>query len=139
MQWAVVLVAVPVLIWAANISMLGLSRHVYVLATNRQIPSWLGKLERAHATPYIAIGIAARARRSALAIPGDIEFLAGVYAFGALLAIDDRAPLDHPAAVHRPRPRAAVPGAVQRPVARRRLPLPAVLGARRQRRWPGSA
>jgi APA family basic amino acid/polyamine antiporter len=85
MQWLVVAVAVPVLAWAANISMLGLSRHVYVLATNRQIPSWAGKLQRTHATPYIAIGIAA-VLAFALAIPGDIEFLAGVYAFGALLA-----------------------------------------------------
>ncbi len=85
MQWAVVLVAVPVLVWAANISMLGLARHVYVLATNRQIPSWAGRLERTHATPFIAIGIAA-ALAFALAVPGDIEFLAGVYAFGALLA-----------------------------------------------------
>ena len=85
MQWAVVLVAVPVLAWAANTSMLGLSRHVYVLATNRQIPSWAGKLERTYATPYVAITIAS-AMAFALAIPGDIEFLAGVYAFGALLA-----------------------------------------------------
>ena len=85
MQWAVVLIAVPVLVWAANTSMLGLSRHVYVLATNRQIPSWAGRLERTHATPFIAIGIAA-ALAFALAVPGDIEFLAGVYAFGALLA-----------------------------------------------------
>ena len=85
MQWAVVLIAVPVLVWAANTSMLGLARHTYVLATNRQIPSWAGRLERTHATPFIAIGIAA-ALAFALAVPGDIEFLAGVYAFGALLA-----------------------------------------------------
>ncbi len=85
MQWAVVLIAVPVLIWAANTAMLGVSRHVYVLATNRQIPSWAGKLERTHATPYVAIGIAA-VLAFVLAVPGDIIFLAGVYAFGALLA-----------------------------------------------------
>ena len=65
--------------------MLGISRHTYVLATNRQIPSWAGRLERTHATPFIAIGVAA-ALAFALAVPGDIEFLAGVYAFGALLA-----------------------------------------------------
>jgi APA family basic amino acid/polyamine antiporter len=85
MRWAVVAVAVPVLAWAANTSMLGLSRHVYVLGTNRQIPSWAGRLQRTHTTPFIAILIAA-AMAFALAIPGDIEFLAGVYAFGALLA-----------------------------------------------------
>ena len=86
MKWAVMLVAVPVLFWAANTAMLGLSRHVYVLATNRQIPSWAGKLEKNYSTPYIAIIIAALLAL-ALAIPGDIRFLARVYAFGALLAV----------------------------------------------------
>jgi len=86
MKWLVMLVAVPVLFWAASGAMLGLSRHVYVLATNRQIPSWAGKLESTYSTPYIAIGIAA-VLALALAIPGDIRFLARVYAFGALLAV----------------------------------------------------
>jgi APA family basic amino acid/polyamine antiporter len=86
MKWAVMLVAVPVLFWAANTAMLGLSRHIYVLATNRQIPSWAGKLERNYSTPYIAICIAA-VLALALALPGDIRFLARVYAFGALLAV----------------------------------------------------
>ncbi|MGH2957558.1 MAG: amino acid permease [Solirubrobacterales bacterium] len=86
MRWAVVALAVPVLFWAANVAMLGVSRHVYVLATNRQIPSWAGKLERTYATPYVAIGIASLLAL-ALALPGDIFFLAQVYAFGALLAI----------------------------------------------------
>ena len=86
MKWAVMLVAVPVLFWAANGAMLGLSRHVYVLATNRQIPSWAGKLEATYSTPYIAIGSAA-VLALVLAIPGDIRFLARVYAFGALLAV----------------------------------------------------
>jgi APA family basic amino acid/polyamine antiporter len=85
MQWAVVLVATPVLAWAATTSMLGLSRHSYVLARNRQIPSWAGRLHRTYATPHVAIGIAA-VLAVILALPGDIEFLAGVYAFGALLA-----------------------------------------------------
>lgn len=86
MQWGVVAVAPLVLLWAASTSMLGLSRHVYVLATNRQIPSWLGKLGSRHTTPHVAIAIAA-VLSFALVIPGDVEFLAGVYAFGALLAI----------------------------------------------------
>ena len=44
MRWVVALVAAPVLFWAATTAMLGVSRHIYTLATNRQIPSWLGKL-----------------------------------------------------------------------------------------------
>ncbi len=86
MQVAVVAVAPAVLVWAASTAMLGLSRHVYTLATNRQIPSWLGKLSSTNASPRIAIAIAA-AIAAALAIPGDIEMLAGIYAFGATLAI----------------------------------------------------
>jgi basic amino acid/polyamine antiporter, APA family len=128
MKWTVMLVAVPVLFWAANTSMLGLSRHVYVLATNRQIPSWAGKLERTHSTPYIAIVIAA-VLALALAIPGDIRFLASVYAFGALLAVTI-------AQVSIVRLRVTAPD-LERPyrvpldvtVRGHRLPLPAIVGA----------
>jgi APA family basic amino acid/polyamine antiporter len=74
-----------VLTWAASTSMLGLSRHVYVLATNRQVPSWLGKLGQ-RSTPYVAISAAA-VIAFAIAVPGDIRLLAGIYAFGATLAI----------------------------------------------------
>ncbi|HYH61473.1 MAG TPA: amino acid permease [Solirubrobacterales bacterium] len=85
MQVAVVAVAPVVLVWAASTAMLGLSRHVYVLATNRQIPSWLGKLSRRR-TPYVAIA-AATLIAIGLVIPSDIEVLAGIYAFGATLAM----------------------------------------------------
>ncbi len=85
MEWLTMLVAVPVLIWAASTAMLGVSRHVYSLATNRQIPSWAGKLHAEHSTPFVAIGIAS-VLALALALPADIKFLAAVYAFGALLA-----------------------------------------------------
>ena len=84
--WAVVAIAPLVLIFAANATMLGLSRHVYVLATNRQIPSWLGKLGKRRSTPFVAILLAA-AVAVALVVPGDIELLAGVFAFGAMVAI----------------------------------------------------
>ena len=85
-KWAVVAIAPITLLFAANVTMLGLSRHVYVLATNRQIPSWLGKLGGRRSTPHIAILIAS-AFAIGLVIPGDIELLAGVFAFGATLAI----------------------------------------------------
>ncbi|MFN2613025.1 MAG: amino acid permease [Solirubrobacterales bacterium] len=86
LRWSTVVIAVPVLVMAANTAMLGLSRHVYTLATNRQIPSWLGKLYGRNTTPGLAIGLAALLA-FALAIPGDVLFLAGIYAFGATLAI----------------------------------------------------
>jgi basic amino acid/polyamine antiporter, APA family len=85
-KWAVVAIAPAILAFAANATMLGLSRHVYVLATNRQIPSWLGKLGKRRSTPYVAI-ITASLISIGLVIPGDVELLAGVFAFGAMLAI----------------------------------------------------
>lgn len=85
-KWAVVAIAPAILLFAANATMLGLSRHVYVLATNRQIPSWLGKLGKRRSTPFVAI-LAAAAGSIGLVVPGDVELLAGVFAFGAMLAI----------------------------------------------------
>ena len=86
MRWVVALVAAPVLFWAATTSMLGVSRHIYTLAINRQIPSWLGKLQRRRATPYVAIAICGLIALG-LVIPTNIKLLAGLYAFGATLAI----------------------------------------------------
>jgi APA family basic amino acid/polyamine antiporter len=86
MRWMVALIAAPVLFWAANISMLGVSRHIYTLAINRQIPSWLGKLSKRYATPYVAIAISGVIALGLVA-PTDVKLLAGIYAFGATLAI----------------------------------------------------
>ena len=126
MQVAVVAVAPVVLVWAASTAMLGLSRHVYVLATNRQIPSWLGKLSRRR-TPYVAI-ISATAMAIGLVIPGDIEVLAGIYAFGATLAMA----IAHAAVLQlrAKKPDAERPFRVPFDVSfrGRRLPVPAIAG-----------
>jgi basic amino acid/polyamine antiporter, APA family len=128
LQWIVVAVAPAVLLWAASVSMLGLSRHVFTLATNRQIPSWLGKLGRRQPTPHVAIVVAA-VLALALVLPADIGFLAGVYAFGITLAIG----IAHLSVLRlrfsdpeRERPY-RVP--FNLPYRGRELPLPAVLGA----------
>jgi len=86
MRWMVALVAAPVLFWAANTTMLGVSRHIYTLAINRQIPSWLGKLDKRTATPYVAITLSGLIAIGLL-IPTNVKLLAGIYAFGATLAI----------------------------------------------------
>jgi basic amino acid/polyamine antiporter, APA family len=86
MRWVVALIAAPVLFWAATTSMLGVSRHTYTLAINRQIPSWLGKLEKKRATPYVAITICGLIV-GGLVVATNIKVLAGLYAFGATLAI----------------------------------------------------
>jgi basic amino acid/polyamine antiporter, APA family len=70
---------------AAGAAMLGVSRVGYSLATNRQIPSAVGRLHGRWGTPYVIIGAAAAAA-AGLVLPTNLEFLVGIYAFGALLA-----------------------------------------------------
>jgi APA family basic amino acid/polyamine antiporter len=86
MRWLVALIATPVLFWATTTALLGVSRHIYTLAINRQIPSWLGKLNSRHATPHVAIAISG-VIAIGLVAPTDVKLLAGIYAFGATLAI----------------------------------------------------
>jgi len=86
MRWLVVIVATPVLFWAVTTALLGVSRHIYTLAINRQIPSWLGKLNSRHATPQVAIAISG-VIAIGLVLPTNVKLLAGLYAFGAMLAI----------------------------------------------------
>jgi basic amino acid/polyamine antiporter, APA family len=85
MRYAVGGVGALLLIAAANASMLGLSRLAYSLATNRQIPSAVGRLHPRRATPIVVIAIAA-VLAAALVLPEDLDFLVGIYAFGAMLA-----------------------------------------------------
>jgi APA family basic amino acid/polyamine antiporter len=77
--------AVAVLFGACNAAMLGLSRIGYSLALNRQIPSTAGRLHPRYATPVVVIG-GGTLLAVALLIPADLEFLAGIYAFGATIA-----------------------------------------------------
>jgi APA family basic amino acid/polyamine antiporter len=86
MRWLVALVAAPVLFWATTTAMLGVSRHIYTLAINRQIPSWLGKLSARHATPHVAIALSGLIAIG-MVVPTDVKLLASLYAFGATLAI----------------------------------------------------
>jgi basic amino acid/polyamine antiporter, APA family len=126
-RYAVGATAAAMLLVAMNGQMLGLARLAYSLATNRQIPSGVGRLHRRRGTPYIAISVAALLA-FALAIPHDLEFLAGVFAFGAMVAFA----LAHLSVIvlrfrERDRPSAfRVPLSI--PVAGARVPLPAVFG-----------
>ncbi|MBA3299437.1 MAG: amino acid permease [Thermoleophilaceae bacterium] len=74
-----------VLVQAVNGQMLGLGRLAYSLGTNRQIPNALSRLDDDRSTPYVAITTAALLA-FALTTTADVEFLAGIFAFGAMLA-----------------------------------------------------
>jgi len=112
---------------AAQSAMLGLSRLAYSLALNRQIPTGLGRLHPRRSTPYVLITIAALVA-IALVVPLDLDFLVGIFAFGALIGLT----IAHLSIVvlrfrepNRPRPY-KMPGNVRLPAGE--LPLPAVAG-----------
>jgi len=119
--------AALVLVQAATANMMGVSRLAYSLATNRQIPSAIGRLDPRRSTPWVAISICG-VLAFGLVLTSDLDFLAGTFAFGATLAFA----IAH-ASVIRLRFREAT---ARRPyrmplsvkVAGGSLPLPAVLG-----------
>ena len=117
-----------VLVQAVNGTMLGVSRLTYSLATNRQIPSLVGRLHSKRSTPYVAVTLAA-VISFGLALSADIEFLAGIFAFGAMLAFT----IAHLSVIvmryrEREAPRAfRIPLSI--PFRGGSLPLPAVVGA----------
>jgi APA family basic amino acid/polyamine antiporter len=128
MKYVVAVGGAAGLVLAAGASMLGVSRAGYTLATNRQIPSAIGRLHERWGTPFVIIGAAAVAA-AALVVPRDPELLIGIYAFGALLAFT----IAHVSVIRlrfcepdRPRP-FRVPLSIQ--VRGAAVPLPAVLGA----------
>jgi APA family basic amino acid/polyamine antiporter len=125
---AVGIVAVTVLILAANGNMLGLSRLGYSLATNRQIPSAVGRLHPQRSTPYVLVSIAA-VLVFCLTLVSDTQFLVGLFAFGAMLAFT----IAHVSVIvlrfrepDRPSPY-RMPLSI--PLGKGSLPIPAVLGA----------
>ena len=85
LRYVVAALATLTLVVAAHGAMLGLSRLSYSLARNRQIPSAMGRLHPDQGTPYVVIVVAA-VLASALVVPRDLEFLVGIYAFGAMIA-----------------------------------------------------
>ena len=85
LKYTVAAAAGLTLIAAARGAMLGLSRLAFSLATNRQIPSALGRLHPQRSTPYVLIAVAALIA-GALVVTGDLDFLFGIFAFGAMLA-----------------------------------------------------
>jgi APA family basic amino acid/polyamine antiporter len=126
--YAVAVIATLVLVQAANNGMVGITRTAYTLATHRQIPRVLARLHPRHTTPYVVVA-ACTVFAFLLLLPNDIELLAGMFAYGALIAFA----LAHLSVCvlrfkdpDRPRP-FKVPFNVR--VRGGELPLPAVAGA----------
>jgi APA family basic amino acid/polyamine antiporter len=85
LRYAVAIVATLVLSQAANAGMVGIARTTYTLATHRQLPRGVARLHPRYGTPWIVL-VMFTALAALLLIPQDIELLAGMFAYGALIA-----------------------------------------------------
>jgi len=122
------ILAATILIIAANAGMLGLSRLVYSMGRHRQLPPVFSQIDVKRRTPANAIVIFAIVA-AVLIIPGKLDVLANVYAFGAMLSFG----LAHLSivAMRAREPDMARPFKIpfNLPLAGRRIPVTAVIGA----------
>jgi APA family basic amino acid/polyamine antiporter len=85
LRYYVGVLAAVILLIATNAGLIGVSRLTYSMGQHRQLPEALRQVHPKYRTPYIAILIF-----SAIAIvtllPGQTDFLATMYSFGAMLS-----------------------------------------------------
>lgn len=79
------LLAATILVTATNAGLIGVSRLSYSMGQYRQLPRGVSRLHHRYKTPFIAIIFFAAMACLAM-IPGKADFLARMYAFGALLS-----------------------------------------------------
>jgi basic amino acid/polyamine antiporter, APA family len=77
--------AAVILLIATNAGLIGVSRLTYSMGQYRQLPEGLRQVHRYYRTPYVAIVVFAAAATIAL-LPGETDFLATMYSFGAMLS-----------------------------------------------------
>jgi APA family basic amino acid/polyamine antiporter len=77
--------AATILFIATNAGLLGVSRLTYSMGQHRQLPELLRVLHPKFRTPYVAIMLFGLIACVAI-LPGQADFLAVVYAFGAMLS-----------------------------------------------------
>jgi basic amino acid/polyamine antiporter, APA family len=79
------LLAAVILVIATNAGLIGLSRLTFSMGQHRQLPDVIRSIHPRFKTPYVAILLFAAVSALAL-LPGETEFLATMYAFGAMLS-----------------------------------------------------
>jgi APA family basic amino acid/polyamine antiporter len=85
MRYYVGVLAAVILLIATNAGLIGVSRLTYSMGQHRQLPEALRQVHPRYRTPYIAILIFAVIAIVTL-LPGQTEFLATMYSFGAMLS-----------------------------------------------------
>ncbi|MGB7588277.1 MAG: APC family permease [Solirubrobacterales bacterium] len=85
LRFYVGILAAVILLIATNAGLIGVSRLTYSMGQHRQLPEALRQVHPRYRTPYIAIMIFAAIAVATL-IPGQTDFLATMYSFGAMLS-----------------------------------------------------
>jgi APA family basic amino acid/polyamine antiporter len=85
LRYYVGVLAAVILLIATNAGLIGVSRLTYSMGQHRQLPEGLRQVHPKYRTPYIAILIFAGIAIITL-IPGQTNFLATMYSFGAMLS-----------------------------------------------------
>jgi APA family basic amino acid/polyamine antiporter len=85
LRFYVGVLAAVILLIATNAGLIGVSRLTYSMGQHRQLPEGLRQVHPRYRTPYVAIMIFAGVAMATL-IPGQTDFLATMYSFGAMLS-----------------------------------------------------
>ena len=85
LRYYVGVLAAVILLIATNAGLIGVSRLTYSMGQHRQLPESLRQVHPRYRTPYIAILIFAAVAIVTL-LPGQTDFLATMYSFGAMLS-----------------------------------------------------
>ena len=127
LRYYVGVLAAVILLIATNAGLIGVSRLTYSMGQHRQLPEKLRQVHPKYRTPYIAIMIFAAIAIVTL-LPGQTDFLATMYSFGAMLSFT----IAHVAVIQLRRGKADVERAWRPPLNLRAfgfdVPLTAVFG-----------
>ncbi|HEY1854091.1 MAG TPA: APC family permease [Solirubrobacterales bacterium] len=85
LRYYVGILAAVILLIATNAGLIGVSRLTYSMGQHRQLPEGLRQVHPKYRTPYVAILIFAGVAILTM-IPGQTNFLATMYSFGAMLS-----------------------------------------------------
>jgi basic amino acid/polyamine antiporter, APA family len=77
--------AAVILVIATNAALIGVSRLTYSMGHHRQLPERLRQIHPKYRTPYVAIVVFSVVAMITV-LPGQTEFLATIYSFGAMLS-----------------------------------------------------
>jgi APA family basic amino acid/polyamine antiporter len=85
LRFYVGILAAVILLIATNAGLIGVSRLTYSMGQHRQLPEALRQVHPRYRTPYIAIFVFSGVAMITL-VPGQTDFLATMYSFGAMLS-----------------------------------------------------